>query len=413
MFILILTHIFFSIRNYYRHQLTGRIIAFVIVQQLHEALQEWYNTPSFALSDDAWHLTAEYERVRNTVAEMKDTPCYSNEQLPTRICDNGITVRAVSEMLPRYNPAANSIRSILKEGVVVEGLEPNMYDPPDIRNPRFDAPDGHIDVLNIIENGIEYSPNRARQEAIDGTRRPSRRSLEERKPVTSGLLPGKGWYVRTMSAPDNCDGSWNSFCGRSASSDCLLSGHNDDRGGILFDSLSGWLIVNLKLKHGLVYIRVQDWSELHDRTSVLSSRICLFLTPCNLFSRSFSLVGPEKNLATEGWKCENGATDCPEATGGEGNRRARTKQHDRQLKGGNPNKCDAYTFEFAIDGKITVYDKDAWKKNTIQPQRVVTLWVLLDDPDYTGGEEKDVEVAMRMTGCARDTTWSLTHIYYA
>jgi hypothetical protein len=59
----------------------------------------------------------------------------------------------------------------------------------------------------------------------------------------------------TRSAPHLCDGSYDSFCG-GKEEDCLLYGANDHRGGI-FDSYSGWLIVNLaKLKHGLVAIRV-------------------------------------------------------------------------------------------------------------------------------------------------------------
>jgi hypothetical protein len=43
----------------------------------------------------------------------------------------------------------------------------------------------------------------------------------------------------------------------------LLSGANDHRGGIFFDSYSGWLIVNLaKLKHGLVVIRGNRGTDL-------------------------------------------------------------------------------------------------------------------------------------------------------
>ena len=136
-----------------------------------------------------------------------------------------------------------------------------------------------------------------------------------------------------------------------------------------------------KVKHGLIFIWVQDW------------------------------IRPNANKAMEGWKCKNGAMDCPEATGGRTKRRAKLKQHDNRNLKGNPNKCDNYLFKFAIDGKITSYDQDAWAENMIHAQCIVTLWMLLDDPNYTGGKEKDVEVAFRITGCGRETTWSLMHIY--
>ena len=45
--------------------------------------------------------------------------------------------------------------------------------------------------------------------------------------------------------------------------------------------------------------------------------------------------------------------------------------------------------------------------------RVVELFSILEDPNYTGGEEKDVEVGLRIVGCGRSKTFSLTHVYWA
>ena len=179
-------------------------------------------------------------------------------------------------MLSHYNPGLNSIWSIVKKGITLwKGPKPNIYNPPDVWNPNLDTPDGHIDVLNIIKNGIDFIPNCTQQEAIMGARRPACCHVKEQKAVISGLIPGKGWYVSTKNAPDNCDGTWNSFCGWSTNNHCLLYGHNDDHGGLLFDSFSGWLIVNLeKVKHGLVFIWVQNW------------------------------IRPNANKAMEGWKCK-------------------------------------------------------------------------------------------------------------
>lgn len=352
------------------------MIAFHILQQLHAGLTEWYNTPSYELPDEAWHLTDDFERVRSTVLSMTDTPCY-DLPLPNKVCD--VPMRARSEFTPRYNPAASSIRSIIKEGVWVPVAEPNLYDPPEPHLAAFDAPDGQVDILSILENGNEYLPNRARQQALAGQRSAARQLAEQpRAPITSDLVPGQGWYLLSKSAPDNCDGTWDSFCGRSADSNCLLNGHNDFRGGLGFDSLSGWMILNLeKMKHGIILIRVEDY------------------------------WGDGKNPRTNGWKCENGRTDCP-AAASENNARVR-----RSLAGKNPNNCDNFTFEYAIDGKVTSWDKAAWDANRKELQRVAHLWQLMDNPDYTGAAEKDVELAIRLTGCDRQTTFGLSHVYWA
>jgi len=366
--------------------LKSRYIAYTILQQLLAGLTEWYNTEQFALPDEKWHLTEDYERVRNYVLHNETSSPCRQLLLPDIICD--VPVRAVSEFTPRYDPASTSIRSIIKEGVYVPQPKPNLYDPPDVYIPAFDAPDGEIDILSIIENGVQFVPNKARVKALAGDLDPLRhRQLAAgRKPITSNLEPGQGWDLMTKSAADNCDGSWDAFCGRSADSRCLLYAHNDNRGGLKFDSLSGWLIVNLeKVKHGIAFVRMENW------------------------------IGPNQVATTAGWKCENGKTDCPAAKADDGKRRQLREEQEqqRQLKGTNPNIfCADWRFEFAIDGKITSWDLDAFNNQVYSAQRVVQLSVLLNDPDYTGGQEKDVELAIRMTGCARDVTFSLSHIYW-
>jgi hypothetical protein len=41
------------------------------------------------------------------------------------------------------------------------------------------------------------------------------------------------------------------------------------------------------------------------------------------------------------------------------------------------------------------------------------FWALLDDPDFITGKSKDVELAIRQTGCGRVKPLHLTHIYWA
>lgn len=376
------------------HQLQGRAIAYQVLHQLSIALNEWYNTPNYDLSDDAWHITSDCERIRNAVRNTKNTPCFELN-IPDKVCD--VPLQARSEFTPRYNPAMTSIRSIIKEGVFVPKTPKNLYDPPEPHIDLFDAPYPYVDIVSVVENGFDFVPNRMRTEYLAGQHRATRRrSLGEsaesyepvRVPVMSGLEPGQGWTLQTKSAPDNCDGSYDSFCGRSWDNDCLLSGHNDMRGGLAFDSYSGWLILNLeKVRHGVIMIRVEDW------------------------------WGPNVNKRTETWKCENGKNDCAEATAQEGgNNRRELYNASTPLQrnmGENPNQCDSFKFEFAIDGKITSWDKAAWEANRRTLQRVVSVWVLQNGANYDGGMDHDIELAIRLTGCGRLTTFGLSHIYWA
>lgn len=143
----------------------------------------------------------------------------------------------------------------------------------------------------------------------------------------------------------------------------------------MFDSLSGWMILNLeKVKHGLISVGIEDY------------------------------LGAGKNPVTKDWKCVNGSTSCKEAN-----------NKTRRLGDGDDNEkiCDTFAFEYAIDGKKTVMDRDLFQSSKHKVQRVVGFWYLLDDPEYTKGQERDVEVAIRMTGCGRETTFALSHVYWA
>lgn len=342
------------------HQLQGRLIAWQLVSQLYEGLKQWYETPNYELEDAAWHITEDKERIKQGVLTVTDSNCYAyNFDIPKRFCHFPLNAR--SDMSPRRDPEQTSLFTIMKEGVTIPSKKPNEYDPPDSFNPSLFHPG--IDIVHILQNGIEFAPNKARVEANQA----AARYKVERKPVTSQLEPGKGWGLNAKSNPDVCDGTWDSFCGRS-SDNCMLSGHNDHRGGITFDSLSGWMIFDLeKVRHGMIMIRIEYWMG-------------------------------SNNPPTSGWTCENNAETCDD------------NQRRRSLKKPFQFKCDDFKFEFAIDGKITVWDKAEWEARRMVIQRVVPLWVLLDDEDWTG--ERDVELAIRQTGCGRDDEFSLSHVYW-
>ena len=80
-----------------------------------------------------------------------------------------------------------------------------------------------------------------------------------------------------------CDGTANSQCHREPAYKCLASGHNDGRGYIIGDALSGWLVFRLRnVTKGIPMARVQTWSgptpwtegwtELNDGVSGASNR---------------------------------------------------------------------------------------------------------------------------------------------
>jgi hypothetical protein len=396
------------------HQLQGRAIAFQIVHQLYNALLQWYNTPDYEIPDSAWHLTNDFETIQTAVRDTKNTPCYELN-LPDKVCE--VSLQSRSEFTPRYNPSVSSIRSIVKQGVSLPKPPKNMYDP--MSEPHLtvlDPPSSSVDVLSIVENGIDFVPNRIRTEILAGYYAPLRRrhlqegqppesatapqSYEnyeaERKPITSGLEPGQGWYLKTKSAPDNCDGSYDSFCGRSWDNDCLLSGHNDMRGGLGFDSFSGWLIMNLEnVKHGIIMIRVEDWWD------------------------------PNDNERTKNWSCENMNIhkNCTQANQRVLHDHFTEHIHNPGLSSQSIHRdmaeasCDNFHFEFAIDGVRTTWDQTEWNKNKRQIQRVVPIWVLSNGSKYNNVTEdsngRDVELAMRVTGCGRAKTFGLSHVYWA
>ena len=53
----------------------------------------------------------------------------------------------------------------------------------------------------------------------------------------------------------------------------------------------------------------------------------------------------------------------------------------------------------------------SWNGNKNEVGKDVELLTILDDQAYTDGENKDVQLAIRMLGCARRNVFKLTHVY--
>lgn len=316
------------------------------------------------------------EKLTTSFKETATQYCI-DAQVPARLCQ--VPMQARTEFTPRYNAASTSIRSIVKatnSPMVAARAAP--YDPPEMDNPNLHPPPGSLDVLAVVEGGVSFTPTLGHARRRDSLAPIKYSSGQGGSSVDPNIQPGKGWFLYAPFGSDMCDGEYHSWCKREGDLNCLLTGHNDDRGQLVFDSLSGWGIFQLSnLREGLIVIKYHDW------------------LPSNY------------NIATNGWCNIDNIPPCP------GESRALAKEQIRQLKAPPPEYCETFLFEFAIDGKITTWNKDEFVAHLVPAQRVVQISTLLDDPDYTGGETRDVELAIRMSGCGRQKVFGLTHIYWA
>jgi hypothetical protein len=95
------------------------------------------------------------------------------------------------------------------------------------------------------------------------------------------------------------------------------------------------------------------------------------------------------------------------------NRERRMGQSHRELKPSVPEYCEDFKFEWAIDGRITSWNKDEFMAHFVAAQRVVELITLIEDASKLSEQEREVELAIRMTGCGNDKHFKLTHVYWA
>ena len=359
------------------HQLKSRFYVYNVIKVLREALIEWKNSENFVLPDEAWHVTESFQKIRDAVvADGADSADCFKSGLPDIVCQ--IPFNSRSEYTPRANPRQTSIRSILHADVDVPDVEPNVYDPPDVYNPAMDPPDGHVDFVAIMESGNDFQPLPMRRKYLTNQIQPPSMERVAAEKRVSGLPPGKGWDLIVNPAADNCDGTYDSFCNRGAHSACLLYAHNDGRGNLQGDGLSGWLHMTLKdVRHGAIIIKLEN-------------------------------QGGFANKRTLGWKCENNADTCDNPMSEEDANRIK-------VLGKQEKPCTDYTFEFAIDGEITKWSDEEFSQKLIKFQRVVQLYVLKNDPSFVPeGQTKDVEVSIRIGGnCGRSRTWGFSHIYWA
>lgn len=86
---------------------------------------------------------------------------------------------------------------------------------------------------------------------------------------------------------------------------------------------------------------------------------------------------------------------------------------ERRILGPDDDYCNSFQFQYAVNGDITTLDKEAFLERKYEVGKNVELLTIMDYPAYTGGQNKDVQIAIRMLGCGRRKVFKLTHVYWA
>ena len=384
------------------------------------------------LDEHYWHVTDYYENIRNKVRNLDPSlgACYKIEgTLPARMCSTPMQVSRVGSKLlvsisdrflirvfftkgrtqytPRAHPEERSISALLKpssDGYVPRNEKVALYDGPDVRVPDFDLPEGAIDVLAIVENRRRLKDIVAESnfhvESVKVNQRPMPVSTQRTRRLDD-IVPGKGWQV--FGEPQGiCDGSYEAFCGRSTDNECILSGHHDGRGAVIGNEYAGWLVLQLKdVKEGIIVVKLHTWHFDSENT-----RTAGWEAVNN--ERRLHDSEPDRAVAisdvVDDWD-RDWHLDFDESI--ELDERSVMRNYS------TPDLPETFMFDYAINGKITTFDKTEFLDRKKQVQRVVETLTLLDDKDFSNGQAQDVEVAIRLRGCGRSCVFGVSHIYWA
>jgi hypothetical protein len=270
------------------------------------------------------------------------------------------------------------------DGYVPRNEKVALYEGPDVHIPAFDVPEGAVDVVAIVEN--------RRRHLEQSSEEPDRSNVQSMKAnqshkVARGLgdeiVPGKGWQV--FDEPQGfCDGTYEAVCGRSTDNECILAGHHDGRGAVIGNEYAGWLVLQLtNVKEGIIVAKLHTWHF------------------------------ESENTRTAGWKAVNDERRLRGETPALDENTYEYRERNLMRSYETPNLPDEFVFEYAINGKITTWNKTEFLEKKQQVQRVVETVTLLDDKDFFNGESQDVEVAIRLRGCGSSCVFGLSHIYWA
>lgn len=390
-----------------QHALLGRNLAYAIIDSMQDAVQQWSSGTMGGppLDDEDWFVTEYYENIKNkleTLLVKKDDEnsmrCYDYAKefsLPSKICNT--PMQGATQHTPRPYPNETSIAKLVAtddERLIPVNPKSVSYQGQDVHNDCFDLHD--VDVPRIVsQRRRNLKESSATSRYLDGPYKeddeinllmpPRFRAIHEARKLheakylehkkkqshlqssrsLESLQMGHGWLIHGEK-PGQCDGEYLSICGRESTDSCPLLGYHDSRGELVANEASGWLLLNLpNVKEGIVIVKVFFYKSLET----------------------------SRNRGLKNWV----------ETGGD----------YRKLNSVLPFDDD-FAFEFAINGGgITSWKKDQVAKQLKLIHKRVETMTLVDDASIVG-EDKTVQLAMRVKGCREQhCIFGISHIYWA
>ena len=207
-------------------------MSFVILEALEDALSIWSEETIIGghpLQDKFWHVTDHYNVIKQ---KLLHHTC-QQQYVPARVCHTVLNGR--SEYTPRANPSQTSILSLIRPAIDPSTNEQYLpkyantllYDGPDVPNPALQLPNETVIDVHAI----------AGYRSLSTSKNKSHKPTKQQPP--NEVIPGLGWSLDPDIPPGNCDGTYDAICNRMNTSDCLLSGHMDYKGGLFGDGYSG------------------------------------------------------------------------------------------------------------------------------------------------------------------------------
>jgi hypothetical protein len=411
------------------HQLTGRVLAFAVLQALQDAI-DVIGSGNDQQLQEALNMTGYYDNIRRKVQNLDPSfgNCYAiSQNLPERVCRTSMKGR--TQYTPRYDAEHTSITSIIKpapDGHVPRNYLRPLYEGPDAYNPCFELPTGAVDVVGRIEKlenatittrhlsggamvtesdklGREIMGPISTLTAFKVGSARIRKKVEAAKPVTlspvatnTTIVPGLGWQLKDE--PQGiCDGSYDAVCAKSTFNRCVLYGHHDERGAVLGSELSGWLVLQIprkEVQEGIIILKLHTWYHSSDNSRTRDWQTVNNETSGELFNQTSADDGLHERQLLHSLP----ARDLTE----------------QEFK--TPRLGEWFQFEYAIDGRVTTLSRDEFLSRKKDIQRLVEVITLLDDESFAAketGSSSILEVAIRMKGCGRKCVFGVSHLYWA
>ncbi len=449
------------------HKHRGRLIALVVLRSLAYALDKWEELGSksgYPIAEEHWHVSEYYETIREKATRVPG--CFGNnwkigqkrhlnemevekeantdtgtdagrklddtDYWPPRICD--IPLQGRSLWGPRSNPMETSLLSIMKANAYGD-IDPTpnnayltgpIYSPPDRPAPWTVPPEtepfapliGASRRMNVEEQthrqlrgdemtNVYFGEFGSRKLVGDSTAEDTATINSNETFVSSKIeiTPGLGIQVN-WGLPGVCDGSSHHWCDKRPDSSCLMVGSQDNRGMVCFDGFSGWLVFDVKnVRHGFIGARIEPWHGAEE-------------TPLTA-TWTEENNGGNGNYPKRGLERQLQAKFQQEMMRESIYRMKREIENDilseddpsrRRLGGGQHcgNPAD-YTFEWAINGVVTSWNKAEFCEHFTRLNYNLDVIKFMDDESQTG----DFELAMRVTNVGRGMAMCISHLYWA